>query len=143
VLPREADPGAGLLQLQRTAGNRAVSSLLARQPTEEKAATMTAGLGDDIGVIPIDSYGWVTAGAGGAGGAPGKSEPHEVSISFGLNAATAAISQAVSEGKPIPAAFISTQKMTIDFTDVLLTGFSQNERDVSVTLNFGSMKLRE
>ena len=58
-----------MLDLQRTAGNRAVSALLARQPApadagpepadSRKAATMTVGLGpDDEFVIPIDSMQW-------------------------------------------------------------------------------------
>src|SRR4051812_7923957 len=104
------------------AGNRAVASLLSRQPTEEKAATMTAGLGDDIGVIPIDSYGLGTSGSHGGSTAKGQAEVHEASITFGINAATPAIAQAVSEGRHIDAAFISTQKATIDFTDVVLGG---------------------
>ena len=140
-LPREPEPGAGVLELQRRVGNRAVSAMLARQPTEEKAATMTAGLGDDIGVIPIDSFAWGSTGTPGSTG-KGHEEVHEVSITFGLNAASPAISQAAAEGRPIPAAFISTQKVTIDFTDVLLSNYSQNERSISVTLNFAGMKLR-
>jgi hypothetical protein len=142
-LARESEPVADVLQLQRSAGNRAVSSLLARQPSaeKEKAATMTAGLGDDIGVIPIDSFGWGSTGSPGNTG-KGHSEVHEVSITCGLNAAAAAIHQAAAEGRPIPAAFISTQKMTIDFTDVLLSGYSESEQGLTVTLNFASMKLR-
>jgi hypothetical protein len=143
-LARESEPVADVLQLQRSAGNRAVSSLLARQPSaeKEKAATMTAGLGDDIGVIPIDSFGWGQS-AGGAGAATGKADVHEVSISFEVNAAAPAIAQAVAAGTPIPAAFVSTQKQTIDFTDVLLANFTQNDRGITVTLNFKSMKIRE
>ena len=140
-LPRELGPGAGVLELQRMVGNRAVSAMLSRQPTEEKAATMTAGLGDEIGVIPIDSFGWGASGGPGSTG-KGHSDVHEVSITCGLNAAAAAISRAAVEGRPIPTAFISTQKMTIDFADVLLTNYSENERGLAVTLNFASMKLR-
>jgi hypothetical protein len=142
-LPREPELGTGVLELQRMVGNRAVSAMLSRQPTEEKAATMTAGLGDEIGVIPIDSFGWGATGNPGGTGGKGHSEVHEVSISFGLNLAAAAISQAVAEGKHIPAAFLSTSKMTIDFTDVLLANYSQNERGITVTLNFADMKFRE
>ena len=143
-LAHESEPVADVLQLQRSAGNRAVSSLLARQPSaeKEKAATMTAGLGDDIGVIPIDSFGWGQSGVG-AGAAAGNSEMHEVTIMFEVNAAAPAVAQAVAKGTPIPAAFVSTQKQTIDFADVLLTGYSENERGISVTLNFTSMKIRE
>ena len=141
-LPREPELGAGVLELQRMVGNRAVSAMLSRQPTEEKAATMTAGLGDEIGVIPIDSFSWGGPGNPGSVG-KGHADVHEVLISFGLNAAATQISLAVSEGKHIPSAFISTQKMTVDFTDVLLSGYSQNDRAITVTLNFADMKFRE
>jgi hypothetical protein len=143
VLEREPEPRADVLALQRTVGNRAVAAMLARVPTEEKAATMTAGLGDDIGVIPIDSFSW--GGTHNPGNASGTARPevHEVTISFGLNAATAAIAQAVTQGKPIASAFVSTQKMTIDFTDVVLTNYLQADHGISVTLNFAGMKLRE
>ncbi len=58
-----------VLELQRSAGNRAVSALLARQPepadaapkpaASKKAATMTVGLGaDDEFVIPVDTMQW-------------------------------------------------------------------------------------
>jgi hypothetical protein len=150
-LPREPEeeplealrPAAsGVLELQRMAGNRAVSAMLSRQPTEEKAATMTAGLGDEIGVIPIDSFGWGSSGSHGSG-APGHSEVHEVSISFGINAAAPAIAQAAADGRNIAAAFISTSKATMDFTDVVLTVASQNERGMSVTMNFADVKFRQ
>jgi hypothetical protein len=141
-LPRAPEPPGGVLELQRMVGNRAVSAMLSRQPTEEKAATMTAGLGDDIGVIPIDSFNWGSAGGPGSVG-KGHSEMHEVSISFAPNAAATAVKQAAAEGRSIKAAFVSTQRMTIDFADVVLTGYSENERTISVTLNFAAMKVRE
>ena len=73
-----------MLDLQRSAGNRAVSAMLARDPTDagaaeatpmkdEKGATATLGLGDGI-VIPIDSY---TFRLGN----------NEVAVMFGMNAA--------------------------------------------------------
>jgi hypothetical protein len=142
-LPPEQGPAVDLLQLQRSAGNRAVAAMLSRQPTEEKAATMTAGLGDDIGVIPLDSFSWGSTGNPGSTGAIGHQEVHEVSISFSHNPASAAIARAVSEGTPIENAFISTSTTTVDFTDVLLTGYQDGDRGSTVTLNFASMKLRK
>ena len=147
--PEELAPDAvrpaesGVLELQRLVGNQAVSAMLARQPTEEKAATATAGLGDDIGVIPLESFSWGRGGGPETSGAKGKSETRDVSIMFTLNAATPAIANAVAVGTPIPKAFISTQTMTVDFTDVVLTAYQQSERSVSVTLNFADMKLRQ
>jgi hypothetical protein len=140
-LPREPEVGAGVLELQRMVGNRAVAAMLSRQPTEEKAATMTAGLGDDIGVIPLDSYSWGPAGNPGSVG-KGKSEVHEVMITFGPNAASAAVARAAVAGTPIPAAFISTQSATVDLTDVIISGYSESDHGSSVTLNFAGMKFR-
>jgi len=135
-------PESGVLALQRLVGNRAVAAMLSRQPTEEKAATMTAGLGDEIGVIPLDSYSWGPAGNPGTVG-KGKSEVHEVMITFGPNAASVAVARAAVAGTPIPAAFISTQSMTVDLSDVLISGYSENDRGSSVTLNFAGMKFRK
>jgi hypothetical protein len=145
LAPETVRPGeTGVLELQRLVGNQAVSAMLARQPTEEKAATATAGLGDEIGVIPLESFSWGTgSGPGGASGGPGHFETHEVSLQFSLNAATPAIAQAAAEGTPIAAGFVSTQSMTVDLADIVLSAFHQSERSVSVTLNFASMKLRK
>lgn len=141
-LAREQEPVTGVLQLQRLVGNRAVSEMLARAPTEEKAATMTAGLGDEIGVIPIDSFSWGSTGTPRSAGT-GHAEVHEVSIVFSLNAASPAIAQAAADGRPIPNAFVSTTSMTVDFTDVLLTAYQEHERGTTVTLNFASMQFRK
>lgn len=141
-LAREGEPATGVLQLQRLVGNRAVSAMLARAPTEEKAATMTAGLGDDIGVIPIDSFGWGPSGNPGTTGGKGHGDVREVSISFTHNAASAAIAQAANDGRPIKQAFISTSTSTIDFFDVVLGGYSDADHGTTVTLNFASMKFR-
>ena len=148
--PPEAEPV--MLELQRAVGNHAVSRMLARQPSptappkEDRAATMTAGLGEEIGVIPIDSFGWGAQNPGSVGSP--ESSVHEVSISFEPNAAASMISLYASEGRPIPKAFISTQKVTIDFSDVILSGYQQSGEGegrggtITVTLNFKGMKLR-
>jgi hypothetical protein len=144
----EAEAAADVLALQRTAGNHAVSRMLARQPSpkEDRAATMTAGLGDDIGVIPIDAFGWPAGNPGAVGS--GESTVHEVTISFESNAAAPAIAQYVAQGRPIPKAFISTQKVTFDLTDVVLSNYQESghgtSRDgtITVTLNFAGIELR-
>jgi hypothetical protein len=131
-----------VLELQRAVGNRAVAAMLSRQPTEEKGVTMTAGLGDEIGVIPLDSYSWGPGGTPGNVG-KGQSEVHEATISFGPNPASAAVARAAVNATPIPAAFISTQSATVDLADVVISSYSENDRGSSVTLNFTSMKFRK
>ena len=146
----EAEPA--VLELQRTIGNHAVSRMLARQPTdappkEDRAATMTAGLGEDIGVIPIDSFGWATQNPGSVGS--GESSVHEVTISFAPNAAASMIAQYAADSRPIPKAFISTQKATVDLSDVVLMNYHHSGEGggaggtISVTLNFKAMEMRK
>ena len=155
--PPEPSRADALLSLQRSAGNQAVGAMLARQPTptapkappaqEEKAATMTAGLGERLGVIPIDSFSW---GASGNTTAPvaGETRMTEVTIGFGPNSAVAAIAQAALNGEFIGKAFVSTQQLTIDFDEVVLTAYRQNGdggpgTTYDVTLNFANMHIRE
>ena len=155
--PPEPSPADALLGLQRSAGNRAVGALLSRQPSptapktppaqEDRAATMTAGLGDNIGVIPIDTFSWGETGLTTTPVA-GKSSFKEITIGFGPNAAVPAIAQAAVNGEYIGKAFVSTQKMTVDFDDVVLTSYHQNGdggpgTTYNVTLNFASMIIRQ
>ena len=118
---------AAVLGLQRAAGNRAVSALLARQPapadsrvppTAERGATMTLGLGDDIGVIPLDSASWGDSRGG---------ELHELHVSFVNNPAVPKIQQAALNGTPIPSVFFSTTGSTSTMTEVLVTNISMND----------------
>jgi hypothetical protein len=148
--PPEPEPAADVIALQRAFGNRAVSSLLARQPAppaSERAATMTAGLGEDIGVIPIDSYAWVSGGGPGAAGAAQEAMHREIAITFTPNPAAAAIQQAAVDGKSIKEAFISTTKVTISLTDVYLSGYQvheggSGEQLITVTLNFSGVEFK-
>ena len=145
--------------MQRSAGNRAVGAMLARQPgptapkappkDEDRAATMTAGLGDEIGVIPIDSFAWADGHVGPAGRA-GDAGPRELTIEFGPNPVVPQIAHAGTAGKFIGKAFVSTQTVTFDLDDTILTGFRQsgNGSDghattYSVTLNFASLQIRQ
>ena len=59
-----------------------------------------------------------------------------------------AIAQAAVNGEFIGKAFVSTQKMTVDFDDVVLTGYNQHGdggpgTTYNVTLNFASMNIRQ
>ncbi len=135
-----------------------MAAILARQPSpaappkgpapqEDRAATMTAGLGEDLGVIPIDSYAWAEGHPGPAAGANGDSPLHEVTIQFGPNPVAAQIAHAAANGKFIGKAFVSTQKVTFDLVDTVLMNFKQSGEGshgevTSVTLNFTSLEIR-
>ena len=148
AVPRDAETlpaEASILELQRSAGNRAVSTLLSRQPAPadsrrppapERAATMTLGLGDDIGVIPLDSASW---------GESRKGTVHELFVTFADNPATPLIQQAAAQGKPIPSGFFSTSGAMSTFTDAVLTAMSMTDAGgegamITLTVNFETIE---
>ena len=113
----EPQPADTLLALQRSAGNRAVSAMLARQPTptapkakpDAKAATMTVGLGEEF-VIPVDSMSWEGDKA--------------VSVVFdGTNPATPELLRAHQSGKHYETGFASTRALITKLSGVLVTEF--------------------
>jgi len=146
---REAEPlpaEAAVLGLQHAAGNRAVAALLARQPApadsgakpkKERAATSTLGLGDVIGVIPLDSASL---------GQPDRDgNIHDLHVTFVNNPAVAAIQKAMLDGKPIPEGFYSSTSMKLPLKEIVITSmtFSDDPEGgptVSMTLNFTAME---
>jgi hypothetical protein len=135
---REAEPlpaEAAVLGLQRSAGNRAVSALLARQPRQDRAATSTVGLGEEIGVIPLDSASLGTADRDG--------NVHDLNVTFVNNAAVSKIQQAMLSGRPIPEGFYSSTGMKLVLHNVLITSmtFSDDPEGgqlVALSLNFSA-----
>ena len=140
--PREPEPlpaEATVLGLQRTAGNRAVSSLLARQPSpaKERAATSTLGLGEEIGVIPLDSA--------SLGQADRDGNVHDLNVTFVDNPALPKIQEAMLKSKPIPEGFYSSTSMKLTLTNIVITSmtFSDDPEGgqlVSLGLNFSASK---
>jgi hypothetical protein len=145
--PREAEPlpaEAAVLGLQRAAGNRAVSSLLARQPAptdsgakpkQDRAATSTLGLGEVIGVIPLDSA--------SLGQADRDGNVHDLNVMFVNNPAVPLIQEAMLKGKPIPEGFYSSTSMKLTLTDIVITSMTFSDdpeggQVVSLSLNFTS-----
>jgi hypothetical protein len=142
---REPEPlpaEATVLGLQRAAGNRAVSSLLARQPTppapaKERAATSTLGLGDEIGVIPLDSA--------SLGQADRDGNVHDLNVVFVNNPAVPQIQQAMLGGRPIPEGFYSSTSMKLTLTNIVITSMTFSDdpeggQTVALGLNFTSSK---
>ena len=150
--PREAEPlpaEAAVLGLQRAAGNRAVSALLARQPSptapeakppkqESKAATSTLGLGDELGVIPLEWASFVEADPDG--------NVHELNASFVDNPAVPKIQAAMLHGKAIPEGFYSSTSMKVSLEDILITSMvsssdpGADEQIYSISLHFMESK---
>ena len=143
--PREPEPlpaEAAVLGLQRTAGNRAVSALLARQPApadsgakpkKDRAATSTLGLGEEIGVIPLDSA--------SLGQADRDGQIHDLNVTFVNNPAVPQIQEAMLKGKPIPEGFYSSTSMKLTLHSIVITSMTfQDDAEggqiVSLSLNF-------
>jgi hypothetical protein len=146
---REAEPlpaEAAVLGLQRAAGNHAVSALLARQPSptapetkpkETKAATSTVGLGDEIGVIPLDSA--------SLGQADRDGNVHDLNVTFVNNPAVTKIQQAMLNGKPIPNGFYSSTSMKLTLENIVISSMTfgdgpEGEQIIALGLNFSSSK---
>ena len=108
--PREHEPlpaEATVLGLQRAAGNRAVSGLLARQPGpgQRKPSTSTLGLGEDIGVIPLESA--------NLGQADQDGNVHEITVIFVGNDLVPKLNEMFLKGAPIEEGFHSSTAMKL------------------------------
>jgi hypothetical protein len=142
---REAEPlpaEAAVLGLQHSAGNRAVAALLARQPSPAKAAgergaTMTLGLGEDIGVLPLESASWDPSS---------RSAGRDLHVTCVLSAATQKVQEAASKGTTIPEGFFSTTGGKALLKGILITGTTTSEGNqsgrpnVSFSLTFDSVE---
>jgi hypothetical protein len=141
--PREPEPlpaAATVLGLQRAAGNRAVSTLLARQPKpgQQKASTSTLGLGDEIGVIPLDSA--------NIGQADREGNIHDLNVTFVGNALVPRLNEMFAKGTPIDEGFYSSAAMKLTLKGILISGMTVIEdhengsQIVSLTLNCNSIQ---
>ena len=141
--PREPEPlpaEATVLGLQRTAGNRAVSSLLARQPGpgQRKPSTSTLGLGEDIGVIPLESA--------NLGRADQDGNLHEITVIFVGNDLVPKLNEMFLKGAAIEEGFYSSTAMKLTLKGIMISGMTVTEdREhggelVSLTLNCTSIQ---
>jgi hypothetical protein len=90
-----------VLALQRSAGNQAVSGMLARTPdTKEKAATGPTAKVGDIGTIPIESVNLDLGRLGGQGGTGTKREepPKELTLTSRVGKHSAELQKAALDG---------------------------------------------
>jgi hypothetical protein len=128
--PAENAPAAGVLALQRSAGNRAVAAMLARSPDtaapkgEEKAAGQHAVF-PGIGTIPLQSIQF------GGGGPPGRArdEPavRDIVCTSLQGEHSAALMRASLEGKGVDVEIIMPSgkgTLIIKLTNAMVTSYS-------------------
>ena len=141
--PRNPEPlpvESTVLGLQRAAGNRAVSSLLARQPspTRQRASTSTLGLGDEIGVIPLDS---ANVGQGDRDGTV-----HEITVTFVGNALVPKLHEMHLKSTPIEDGFFSSIGIKLTLKGIVISAMQVTEdrenggETVSMTLDCRSIQ---
>jgi len=136
LLPAEST----VLGLQRAAGNRAVSSLLARQPGpgQRTPSTSTLGLGEDIGVIPLESA--------NLGRADQDGNVHEITVIFVGNDLVPKLHEMFLKGATVEEGFYSSAAMKLTLKGIMISGMTVTEdrehggEIVSLTLNCTSVQ---
>src|SRR4051794_32976899 len=127
-LRRAPERDDGVLELQRSAGNRAVADQLqvardATVPTDtetKKGATLTL---DDLGSFEIDSFAWEVSGTGAR---PGKPAPRKLVISTTmakLGTLAPRLAQIAAEGRRVEKADITSGSTPIHLKDVYISTY--------------------
>ena len=143
-----------VLELQRGAGNHAVSSLLARAPDtkekpKEEAATGTRATLPDIGTIPLVSVQF--GGSPPIGRRRGKDDEQDTSgeivVSSRVGKHTSALFKASVDGKPMTVEVViegSEGSVRLELKGAMISSYSTGsgggEEIETWTLNFQSMK---
>ena len=119
-----------VLALQKSAGNRAVSSMLAREPdatqlaetVDEKQASSTSVTLSGIGVIPLLS---VNMGGGGGGG--GSFKAQDISFSSTVGEHSSKLQQALTQGTAMEAEVVlvrGTQTIRVKLKGAMVSSYS-------------------
>ena len=149
---RRPDPAETMLALQRSAGNRAVSALVARTPDDmkkgvEKAEGASATL-EGIGTIPILSVSFppARAGTGGSGGDREQSSPHELVLTSKVGEHSASLVKAAGDGRQMTVEIVVPGKgaMLLKLTGAIVASYQTSGRGPdemeSWTLNFKAIE---
>ena len=119
-------PAAGVLALQQSAGNHAVTAMLARQtapaaPAKDKFVEI-----EGIGTVPITSAAGVTnqRGPGSGGGEPDPKAPTEVRFTGLTGEHSVKLMQALAAGTTWKSAEVNTAGLRFRLAGVTITGYS-------------------
>jgi Type VI secretion system effector, Hcp len=156
--PQEREPTAvdRVIDLQKTAGNRATTAALSRWgigtlplaaapqwPKEPQAIV-------DGEVIPLKSWGWSdqspTSGAGSVGA--GKVELNDVNVQAVLGDHSSDLARKSARGEPVKTVVIVVpgkdgKGITLTFHDVLITSYSVSGNQESWSMNFRSKEFSQ
>jgi hypothetical protein len=131
---------ASLLALQRTSGNKAVGTLIQRQPAETTradarklpAVSATLIMEDPIGVMPLIGY------------SQGKRSDMHVTIPS--TTLDSVLMRYMMQGIQMKQVKISTTRFEIELDDVYIAGFERSESDgeavVHMTLGFAAQRFK-
>jgi hypothetical protein len=124
-----AAPPHPLLELQRTAGNRAVAGMLARQPQAEPAEAPAKGGGytlelGDLGTIPVIALSW-------------EQRRNEVVITSPTGDYLPRLMQAAAQGRPFPVVVLAAPGVRSTMREVIISSVQTGSGEVvTFTLNF-------
>lgn len=150
VVQRSEEPGNGVLELQRAAGNKAVAERIevARDPAApmdtgtKKGTTIKLG---DLGSFEASSFMWGTSNAPGSSGSE-RDVLHDATVSAKLSELgdlSTKLQQAAARGDRIETVDITIRGTVIHLKDVYISAFQMSKEDdplVSFTLNFGAIQ---
>jgi len=131
---------SSLLALQHTSGNKAVGTLIRRQPIDSTradartlgAVSATIIMDDPIGVMPLISF------------AMGKRS--DVHVTVPSTTLDGELMRFMMQGVNMKLVTISTSKFTVELDDVYITSFERSDTDgeavVNMTLSFASHHVR-
>ncbi len=143
-------PVARTLELQQTAGNRAVGAALQRWPMPFARPTAQWPKEPQVIVdgtaVPMVSYSWADGpNLGTGGGGPGKAHFREVNISIRPGKLSAELGVKAARGEQIKTVIIVMPKgdggHTITFKDVLISNFQAAGDTDTFTANFAAYEM--
>jgi len=141
---KEATPADRVLDLQKTAGNRAVGAALSRWGLPWFPATAAPQwpkepqvIVDGL-VIPLESFSWAE---GGTSTAPGQAQFNDVHIMTTLGDHSPELARRITNGEPIRTVVIvmpgrDGKGFTVTLHDGVITSYSISEKHESWSLNF-------
>lgn len=155
--PREKQPTAAdrVLDLQKTAGNRATTAALSRWGPPRLPVTAAPQwpkepqvIVDGI-VIPLGSFSWAEQPRVGVGGTSnGRPQFNDVQVMTTLGDHSADLARMASHGERIKTVMIvmpgkDGKGYTVTLHDVLIIGYSISEKQESWTLNFAKKEFSQ